>query len=225
MSGWAVPTSWAVLPTVWMGWSPPKSCPPPVLPPPACGDGWPGPSHPWGCRREGLWVGVHGLGPPPYLCPWPGSSSLALPQPGLSCPVGPPVPSLSPGSSTVSSASWMATRICTGPPGPGRACWAMEGRAGLASVPLSLSLSLSPSPGLLVPCPRPRARQRAEAAAGRARLLDLRSQISDPRALGRVPAPGLQPYPRLQPCPPGSSLGEEEGERWPAARLRIPTPR
>lgn len=70
--------------------------------------------------------------PPPgprhlaYLCPRLGSSSLALPQPGLRYRAGSPaacaeVPSASSSRSSTSSASWMATRICTVVSGPGRA--------------------------------------------------------------------------------------------------------
>lgn len=71
-----------------------------------------------------------------YLCPRLGSSSLALPQPGLRYRAGSPaaraeVPSSSSSRSSTSSASWMATRICTVVSGPGRVCspsWAMAGR-------------------------------------------------------------------------------------------------
>lgn len=84
------------------------------------------PPRPWRCRA--------------YLCPRLGSSSLALPQPGLRYRAGSPAPcasapSSSSSSSSVSSASWMATRICTAVSGPGRASspgWAMaRGPAGL----------------------------------------------------------------------------------------------
>lgn len=71
-----------------------------------------------------------------YLCPRLGSSSLALPQPGLRYRAGSPaacaeVPSSSSSRSSTSSASWMATRICTVVSGPGRVwslIWAMTGR-------------------------------------------------------------------------------------------------
>lgn len=76
-----------------------------------------------------------------YLCPRLGSSSLALPQPGLRYREGSPEPrasapssSSSSSSSSTSSASWMATRICTAVSGPDSASspgWAMaRGPAG-----------------------------------------------------------------------------------------------
>lgn len=104
----------------------------------------------------GLPFGPHlGPGRRAYLCPRLGSSSLALPQPGLRYRAGSPAPrasalSSSSSSSSTSSASWMATRICTAVSGPGSASspvWAMaRGPAGTAA-PLEARAARPSQPG------------------------------------------------------------------------------